>query len=72
MAIITTVVVGTITSETTRTLGTRGGAGVIAKLITKVNVAAISYPAVLLIRMRIKGNMISGRTNEEGNFVSKR
>lgn len=72
LAIITTVFVGTVTSEVTRTLGTRGGAGVIAKFVTKVNVATISYPTILLIKMRIKGNVISGRINEEGNFVSKR
>ena len=72
LAIITTVVVGTIASEATRAPRTGVGARVIAKLVTKVNFAAISSPAVLLIKMRIKGNMISGRTNEEGNFVSKR
>ena len=48
MAIITTVVVGAITSKVTRTLGTRGGAGVIAKFVAKINVATLSYPTVLL------------------------
>ena len=52
LAIITSIVVGTITSKATRALGTGGRARIIAELVAKINVAAISYPTVLLIKMR--------------------
>ena len=58
MAIITTVVVGTNTIKVTRTLGTRGGAGVIAKLVAQINFATLSYPTVLLrIIFKFRENM---------------